>query len=109
MTYSMDLRKRVVEFVATGGSKSEASRRFSVSRWCVMDWCNRDDLKPKAYDRQRRKFDWELLKKDVTKHPDRLLRERAKQFNVAINAVWYAMGQLGFTHKKNFSLLRKKP
>ncbi|NJK57672.1 MAG: IS630 family transposase, partial [Pleurocapsa sp. SU_5_0] len=41
MTYSVDLRKRVVEFVAAGGSKAEASRRYEVSLWCVNDWCQR--------------------------------------------------------------------
>ncbi len=30
MTYSIDLRKRVVEFVRQGGSKAEASRRYEV-------------------------------------------------------------------------------
>ncbi len=38
MTYSIDLRKRVVEFVQGGGSKAEASRRYKVSLWCVNDW-----------------------------------------------------------------------
>ena len=31
MTYSLDLRKRVVGFVENGGSKAEASRRFGVA------------------------------------------------------------------------------
>ena len=31
MTYSVDLRQRVVKFVEAGGAKAEAARRFSVS------------------------------------------------------------------------------
>ena len=46
MTYSVDLQKRVVDFVAAGGSKAEASRRYEVSLWCVNDWCQRKDLTP---------------------------------------------------------------
>lgn len=45
MTYSIDLRKRVVEFVQKGGSKAEASRRYQVSLWCVNDWCKRNVVK----------------------------------------------------------------
>ena len=32
MSYSSDLRKRVLDFVNNGGSKAEAERTFSVSR-----------------------------------------------------------------------------
>ena len=32
MSYSIDLRQRVVDFVRQGGSKSEAARLFGVSR-----------------------------------------------------------------------------
>ena len=48
MTYSIDLRKRVVEFVLDGGLKAEASRRYKVSLWCVNNWCQREDLKGAA-------------------------------------------------------------
>ncbi|PSB10725.1 hypothetical protein C7B62_08505 [Pleurocapsa sp. CCALA 161] len=49
MTYSIDLRKRVVVFVRPDGSKAEASRKYEVSikYMCVNDWCNRSDLTPK--------------------------------------------------------------
>ena len=32
MTYSLDLRQRVVNFVKKGGSKAEASRRYEMGR-----------------------------------------------------------------------------
>lgn len=35
MTYSVDLRQRVVAFVKAGGAKVEAARRFSVSEGSV--------------------------------------------------------------------------
>ena len=37
-TYSTDLRKRVLDFIQTGGKKSEASRRFSVDRSTIYRW-----------------------------------------------------------------------
>lgn len=108
MAYSLDLRQRVVDFVHSGGSKAEAHRRFKVSLWCVNDWSKRKDLqaqRPKG--RPRRKLDWEALKADIEKYPDKLLRERANEFGVWPNAIWYACRRLNITHKKNFSVQRK--
>ena len=59
MTYSIDLRSRVVRLVESGGSKAEASRRFGVSLWCVADWCKRQELAPKAQSPRHRKIDKE--------------------------------------------------
>ncbi len=38
MRYSSDLRKRVLTFIETGGSKPEASGRFDVSRPTIDKW-----------------------------------------------------------------------
>ena len=104
MAYSIDLRKRVVEFVESGGSKAEASRRFKVSLWCVNDWCKRDDLTPKKSPIRHRKVDKEALRRHVEHYPDALLRERAEVFGVRINAIWYLMRRMNLTHKKTDAL-----
>ena len=101
MSYSLDLRQRVVGFVNQGGSKAEASRRFNVSLWCVNDWCQRDDLTPNTSSGRPRKLNWDALEKDIKENPDKLLRERAESFGVWINSVWYACQQLQVTRKKN--------
>lgn len=108
MSYSLDLRRRVVEFVKSGGSKAEAHRRFKISLWCVFDWCKRDDLIPKLPPGRPRKLDWEALKKDFINNPDKLLRERAKEFGVHINAIWHASQVMNITYKKNTEVQRKK-
>ena len=46
MAYSLDLRKRVLDFIATGGSKTEASRRFSVARSTLYKHLTRSNHKP---------------------------------------------------------------
>ena len=43
MSYSSDFRKCVLDFVSKGGSKSEASRRFGISRTCLYKWLNAED------------------------------------------------------------------
>jgi transposase len=108
MTYSVDLRKRVVAYVKKGGKKTEGSRVFGVSRGTVSEWCSRTDLKPKKVKRRKRKLDWEALARDVEEYPSALLRERAARFGVHVNAIWYALQQMKIHYKKNIPIPRKK-
>ena len=109
MTYSIDLRQRVVDYVERGGSKAAATRVFNVSRGSIYNWFGRESLIPTKVIRRNGKLDWKRLREDVIKHPDRLLRERAAIFGVRINAIWYAMKSMNIRYKKNTSLQRKKP
>ena len=101
MTYSLDLRERVVRYVNNGGAKAAASRKFEVSIWCVNDWCKRNNLSPKKRKRKPYKLDWGELRRHVQQYPDQLIHERASYFGVSYFAVWYALKQMKITHKKN--------
>lgn len=102
MQYGIDLRWRVVSFIQAGGSKSEASRRFSVSRQTIYNWLSLRSLAPvKVIHRRKRKLDWEALRRDMMDNPDLLLRERAATFHVRPSAIFYACKRMGFSHKKN--------
>jgi len=110
MAYSLDLRKRVVRFIREGGSKAEAHRHFGVSLWCIRNWCNRPTLEATySHQGRPRKVGLEDLRENIQTHPDKLLRERAKHFNVHINSIWHARRVLKITYKKNSSVHRKKP
>ena len=104
MTYSIDLRKRVVEFVLYGGSKAEASKRYKVSLWCVNDWSKQEDLTPQEQKGKKRKLDWSALSQHIQEYPNALLRERAKYFGVHTNAIWCASRMMKLTHQKNFQI-----
>ena len=84
-----------------GGTKISASRHFKVSLWRVNDWCRREHLKPNKPPGRPRKIDWHALSIDIQKYPDKFLRERAKEFGVRINAIWYACQKMKISHKKN--------
>lgn len=102
MAYSLDLRHRVVGFVRAGGSKAEASRRFSVNRGTVYDWLSRDDLSPVPYVRQRGiKLDRQALRQHVTNHPHMLAKDRAAHFGVHPSNMCRALKQIGMTRKKS--------
>jgi transposase len=100
MTYSVDLRERVVEFVNEGGAKIEAARRFSVSEGSVHNWLNRENLAPTKVKRRHRKLDWKALEKNVQERPDVKLQDRAEHFGVHKSAIWYALKQMNMTRKK---------
>lgn len=109
MTYSVDLRERVVAFVRAGGSKTEASRQFKVSRWCVYEWLSRENLEP---NKQGCPAPWKLspaaLKAHVAENPDAYHHERANALGVSEYAVRYGLKRLNVSRKKNAAVSRKK-
>ena len=99
MTYSVDLRERVIKFVHAGGSKSAAAQKFNVSRWCVYNWLERAHLSPKQQPCRQNK----LIKADVLKlvqeQNDARLVDYAAQLGVSTGAVWYAFKRWGIVKK----------
>lgn len=102
MTYSVDLLKKVVDFVHDGGSQAEAARRFDVSLWCVRDWRARKDLRPRQRGVARqRKLDLERLRAHVCDHPDATLQEqRALYCGIDRSVVGKALKKMKITRKK---------
>ena len=100
MCYSIDYRRRVISFVAEGGSKRDAARLFKISPNTIYEWLKRgDDLSPRPAKTRQRKLDKKALARHVQENPDALLRERAAHFGVGVNTVWVAMRRTGFVKK----------
>jgi len=99
MTYSLDLRKRVVDHVRSGATHAEASSLFNVTTRTIFNWLKRDDLSPKRHGERRRKIDKAALKAHVRDFPEMLLRERAAHFNVSVPSLWAALRKLKITKK----------
>lgn len=108
MTYSIDLRERVVDYVRSGGSQAEASRLFKVTSRSIYNWLRSDDLCPKAHTQRRRKLSKECLAAHVRDFPDALLRERAAHFNVSIPSIWAALRKMNIV-KKNDKICGDNP
>ena len=106
MRYSSDLRKSVLDFVNTGGSKAEAERTFGVSRRAIYNWLEAKD--PLAHEkpgpRGPRDIDYDALREHVADFPDKTLTERAKHFGVSKGCISYAFEKLNITRKKDANL-----
>ena len=102
MSYSIDLRKRVLDFLSEGGSKAEASRMYKVSRMCIYKWLAAENplRREKPGPRGPHRLDYAALKQHVADFPDHTQQERAAHFGVSKSCIHYALGKLNITRKK---------
>lgn len=111
MRCSKDIRKRVIAFVSSGGSKAEAARRFQVSRGSIYNWMNAADALSyrKPGPKHSHKLDWEELRRQIEAHEDLTQKERAGHFGVSRHCIWHALRKMKLTRKKNDGLQRAQP
>ena len=102
MSYSSDLRSSVIRYVRDGGSQTDASRIFGISRKTIYRWLQLpDDFSGYRRKTYRSKLDKQALADDVQRYPDDYLRERAKRFGVTPQTIWYALKQLNIVKKND--------
>jgi transposase len=112
MSYSLDLRERVLSYLSGGGKKSEASKIFGVSRDSIYRWEQLKKIKGRPIDdppkRSFKKLDPEILKAYVKAHPDEMLKTYAQHFNVDPMAIFKAFKRLKITRKKRLYSTKKE-
>ena len=110
MTYSMDLRQRVVAAVAGGESIAVVAQRFCVSRPTVGDWQNRDkrgELTPgKPGPKRSTKLteaDDELMHQQVASRPGITAKQLMPMLSVSVveSTVCRRLKKLGLSLKKS--------
>ena len=96
MNYSLDLRKRVLDFLNERGSKAEASRTYKVSRTCICKGLAAEaPLRcEKPGPRGSHRLDYMALRQHVADFPDQTQLERATHFEVSNRCICYALGKL---------------
>jgi transposase len=112
--YSEDLRKKIIEALRRGTTKSEAARTFGISRSSVKRYAKlaeegrplapkkRPGLKPKLGQAARR-----LLEEDLEERPAATLRQRREflravaGISVSESTVSRALRRLGWSRKKD--------
>jgi transposase len=111
MTYSLDLRKKVLNYIESGKTWNSASQTFGVAMRTVANWLKRkkqNKLPPKARAMGSYKIEESRLKDFIAKNPDAYLREIAEEFNVTIPAVFYSCNRNKITLKKRRPTTRKE-
>lgn len=101
--YSIDLRNKVILFIASGSSKREASRVFNIGEDTIYRWLRRaknGNLAPKKREDFPRKMDPEQLLNYVCQHPDHTLVEIGGSLGVAYQTASKWLRRLGITRKK---------
>lgn len=110
MAYSNDLRKRVIEYVLSGGRKTDAAKRFDVHRQTVQKWIRNYKLNAKipvakkTGPKSSRKLSEKKLLQVISTQPDATLKELALEFSVHYSTIFYALKKLGISRKKNMGL-----
>lgn len=114
--YSVDLRKRVLDYLGRNDDKKTASELFQVGIATVYRWVrqkkDKGHIEPHRREYVYRKLDYNLLARYVKEHPDHFLLEIAEHFSVTEQAIFYALKKLKITRKKRNSFtkngMRKK-
>jgi transposase len=107
MSYSEDLRKKVIEYLSNGHSQRSSSRAFSISLSTVNKWHQKHKRTGELTDppprRSFRKIDPERLETYLQTHPDAYLKEISEEFGCSESGVRYALKLLNITRKKRQS------
>jgi transposase-like protein len=76
MSYSLDFKKKVINFVKNGGMITKAAHTFGIRRASIYRCLSRPTLSATKVKSRQRKLDWEELEKDVKQNPEsRVVRQ----------------------------------
>jgi transposase len=103
MTYSLDLRKKAVEYLDAVGNREKVVEAFNISLRRLEGWILRRDenyLPPKQRKSSPSKIDDQQLRLFVRKHPNAYLREIAEKFETTLQAGFYPSKRLKISLKK---------
>ena len=110
--YSVDLRKRVLDYLRRKDDKKAASELFNVGIATVYRWIKQQKEKGHVEPHHReyvyKKLDYNLLAQYVKDHPDHFLLEIAEHFSVTEQAIFYALKKLKITRKKRTSFTKSE-
>lgn len=107
MAYSIDFRKRAIEYIDEGHSGKELYEAFKILPSNVYRWRKlleeTNSLKPDYRETRKRKIDIEELERVVERKPDITLPELARMFNCTKQSVDTALKKAKITRKKRHS------
>ncbi len=100
MSYSLDLRQKVIDYVESGGKITKAAKLFGIGRASIYRWLDREGLEATKVKNRQRKLDRKELEKDIKENPEAKLKLIAEKFGVSTTAIWGALKKIKITRKK---------
>jgi transposase len=109
MTYSNDLRERVVLYVESGGSRISASKLFNIGERTVRKWmklkASTGDIKPLPHAGGRRSsYTFSELSEYLRSNTDATLADCGEHFGVSQFSIWSCLRKNNYVYKKNTSI-----
>jgi transposase len=109
MSYSLDLREKVLSHVESGCSQLSASKIFGIGERTIRRWIilkkETNSLSPRPHGGGRPyKANPSELKAYITANPDKTLEELARKFNAGKTSIWRCLRKINYVHKKNSTL-----
>lgn len=111
MTYSLDLRKKALEYLNKGNSKKVTALTFGVTTRSLTNWDKREKEGKLAAKKRKKgsyKFKDHALKEYIQKNSDAYLREISEHFKTTAQAIFYACKRLKITLKKRHFSTKKE-
>ena len=111
MSYSLDLRKKALEYLDTVGNRQKVVEAFNISLQVLERWIRRrgeNCLPAKQRKSSPSKINDQQLRLFVREHPDAYLREIAEKFGITLQAEFYVCKRLKISLKKDPLLRREK-
>ena len=104
MSYSKDLRERVIAYLQAGHTQEETSIIFKVGTTTIKNWLallsETGSLDKRPLDRSPSKFETEKLNTYIEENPNALLKDIAKQFGGTATGAFHALNREKITLKK---------
>lgn len=111
MSYSIDLRKKVLEYLEKGGTVREASRLFTICRPTIYQWIRKKQagsLKDAVPKRPWRKIKPEEVIAFVEKHSDLTLTDYGNYFGIKASSMFNVFKRLKISRKKSLLATKKE-
>jgi transposase len=104
MSYSKDLRERVLAYKEEGHTIKETSEVFKVGTTTIKAWkkllSETGKLETKELERKPRKFETEKLRAYIAENPEATLAEIAAEFGGSVSGAFDALEREKITLKK---------
>ena len=104
MAYSIDYRKRVLEYLEEGHTQAETQEVFKIGTTTIKAWkkllSEKNTLAKKAPKQKARVYPSDKLRAYVKEHPQALLKEIAGHFGGSVSGASDALAREKITLKK---------